>query len=180
MTTYGQTSQFRQRNFTDPDSRIIKASNKGWEQCGNAQSLVDVSQLVLAADVARQANDVHLFEPMLDQVEAHLQAAEITRSPREFVADTGCYSDGSTQCVVSHELVSYIATQWLKHHDELPPVPRRRIPTWLTPLQRMARMLQTKKGRDTYKKRKGQVETVLGQIKQAGGFRQFACEDSAR
>ena len=45
----------------------------------------------------------------------------------------------------------------------------------------MARTLRTKKGRDTYKKRKGQVEPALssenqqgGQIKQAGGFRQFA------
>ena len=38
----------------------------------------------------------------------------------------------------------------------------------------MARTLQTKKGRETHQKRKGQVEPVFGQIKQAGGFRQFA------
>lgn len=78
-------------------------------------------------------------------------------------------------------MVPYIATQRLKHHEELPPVPRGRIPKSLTPKQRMARTLRTKKGRATHKKRKGQVEPAClrgnensGQIKQAGGFRQFA------
>jgi transposase len=163
-----------QRNFTDPDSRIMPASNKGWDQSGNAQVLVDESQLILAADVTQQANDVQQVAPLLDQLEAHLQAAEIVERPKEFVADAGYYSDDNTQCVLSHEMVPYIATQRLKHHEELPPVPRGRIPKSLTPKQRMARTLRTKKGRATYKKRKGQVEPVFGQIKQAGGFRQFA------
>ena len=163
-----------QRNFTDPDSKIMKASNKGWDQCGNAQALVDESQLIIAADVTPQANDVRQVAPLLDRMEANFQAAEITVRPKDFVADAGYYSDDNTQCVVSHEMVPYIATQRLKHHEELPPVPRGRIPQSLTPKQRMARTLRTKKGRATYKKRKGQVEPVFGQIKQAGGFRQFA------
>jgi transposase len=163
-----------QRNFTDPDSRIMPASNKGWDQCGNAQVLVDESQLILAADVTQQANDVQQVAPLLGQMKANLQAAEIVERPKEFVADTGYYSDDNTQCVITHEMVPYIATQRLKHHEELPPVPRGRIPKSLTPKQRMARTLRTKKGRETYKKRKGQVEPVFGQIKQAGGFRQFA------
>ncbi|MBC8115183.1 MAG: transposase, partial [Candidatus Saccharimonas sp.] len=163
-----------QRNFTDPDSRIMPASNKGWDQSGNAQVLVDESQLILAADVTQQANDVQQVAPLLEQLEANLQAAEIVERPKEFVADAGYYSDDNTQCVVSHEMVPYIATQRLKHHEELPPVPRGRIPKSLTPKQRMARTLRTKKGRKTYKKRKGQVEPVFGQIKQAIGFRQFA------
>ena len=163
-----------QRNFTDPDSKIMKASNKGWDQCGNAQVLVDESQLILAADVTPQANDVRQVAPLLDRMEANLEAAEITDRPQDFVADAGYYSDDNTQCVVSHDMVPYIATQRLKHHEELPPVPRGRIPQSLTPKQRMARTLRTKNGRATYKKRKGQVEPVFGQIKQAGGFRQFA------
>jgi len=163
-----------QRNFTDPDSRIMPTSNKGWDQCGNAQVLVDESQLILAADVTQQANDVQQVAPLLGQMKANLQAAEIVERPKEFVADTGYYSDDNTQCVITHEMVPYIATQRLKHHEELPPVPRGRIPKSLTPKQRMARTLRTKKGRETYKKRKGQVEPVFGQIKQAGGFRQFA------
>jgi hypothetical protein len=38
----------------------------------------------------------------------------------------------------------------------------------------MARTLRTKQGRNIYKKRKGQVEPVFGQIKHATGFRQFS------
>ena len=169
-----------QRNFTDPDSKIMKASNKGWDPCGNAQVLVDESQLIIAADVTPQANDVRQVAPLLEQMEANFQAAEITQRPKDFVADAGYYSDDNTQCVRSHDMVPYIPTQRLKHHEELPPVPRGRIPRSLTPKQRMARTLRTKNGRATYKKRKGQVEPVFGQIKQAGGFRQFALRGIAK
>ena len=169
-----------QRNFTDPDSKIVKASNKGWDPCGNAQVLVDESQLIIAADVMPQANDVRQVAPLLEQMEANFQAAEITQRPKDFVADAGYYSDDNTQCVRSHDMVPYIATQRLKHHEELPPVPRGRIPRSLTPKQRMARTLRTKNGRATYKKRKGQVEPVFDQIEQAGGFRQFALRGIAK
>ena len=169
-----------QRNFTDPDSKIMKASNKGWDPCGNAQVLVDESQLIIAADVTPQANDVRQVAPLLEQMEANVQAAEITQRPKDFVADAGYYSDDNTQCVRSHDMVPYIPTQRLKHHEELPPVPRGRIPRSLIPKQRMARTLRTKNGRATYKKRKGQVEPVFGQIKQAGGFRQFALRGIAK
>ena len=47
-----------QINFTDPESRIMKASNKGWDQCGNAQAVANEHQIILAADVTDQANDV--------------------------------------------------------------------------------------------------------------------------
>ena len=108
-------------------------------------------------------------------------------APRDFVADAGYYSDDNTQAVRSHHLTPYIATQRLKHHEELSPNPRGRIPISLTPKQRMARTLRTKKGRDIYKKRKGQVEPAClppnensGQIKQATGFRQFSLRGLAK
>ena len=46
-----------QINFTDPESRIMKVSNKGWDQCGNAQAVANEDQIILAADVTDQAND---------------------------------------------------------------------------------------------------------------------------
>ena len=144
-----------QRNFTDPDSKIMQASNKGWDQCGNAQALVDESQFILAAEVTPQANDVRQVAPLLDRMEANFAAAEITQRPKDFVADAG---DDNTHAVRSHNLTPYIATQRLKHHAELPPVPRSRIPRSLTPKPRLARTLRTKTGRDIYQKRKGQVE----------------------
>jgi IS5 family transposase len=101
-------------------------------------------------------------------------AADITDRPQDLVADAGYYSDANVVEVRSRDMIPYIATQRLKHHEELPPVPRGRIPKSLTPKQRMARTLRTKQGRNIYKKRKGQVEPVFGQIKQATGFRQFS------
>ena len=59
-----------QINFTDPDSRIMKASNKGWDQCGNAQAVANEHQIILAADVTDQAADVRQLVPMVDQARA--------------------------------------------------------------------------------------------------------------
>ncbi len=169
-----------QDNFTDPDSRIMKASNKGWDQCGNAQVLVDEAQLILAADVTQQARDVQQVEPLLEQRAANLVDAEVTERPHTLVADAGYYRDANTQCVKSHDITPDLATQRLQHHEELPPAPRGRIPNGLSPQQRMARSLRTKTGRATYKTRKGPVEPVFGQIKQGGGFRQFALRGLAQ
>jgi len=163
-----------QYNFTDPDSRILKSSNKGWDQCGNAQALVDESQLIVAASVTPQANDVQQVTPLLDRLKDNFEVAAIEDRPQDFVADAGYYSDANASDVRSHNMTPYLATQRLKHHEELPPVPHGRIPKSLSPKQRMARTLRTKQGRKIYRKRKGQAEPVFGQIKQALGFRQFS------
>jgi hypothetical protein len=47
------------------------------------------------------------------------------------------------------------------------------VPKDATMIERMARKLLTKPGATAYAARKGIVEPVIGQIKQARGFRQF-------
>ena len=51
--------------------------------------------------------------------------------------------------------------------------PRGRIPSHLSPRDRMRRKLQTRRGRQRYALRMQTVEPVFGQIKQGRGFRQF-------
>ena len=47
----------KQYNFTDPESGIMKASNRGWDQCGNAQAAVDsANQIIVACDVTDQSS----------------------------------------------------------------------------------------------------------------------------
>src|SRR5262249_56916378 len=47
-----------QTNFTDPESKIMKVSNKGFDYCFNAQVVVDEEhQIILAAEVSAAAND---------------------------------------------------------------------------------------------------------------------------
>jgi transposase len=82
-----------QINFTDPESRIMKASNKGWDQCGNAQAVTNEHQIILAADVTDQANDVRQMVPMVDQTRANLDAAGVKAAIKAALGDAGYYSE---------------------------------------------------------------------------------------
>lgn len=162
-----------QRNFTDPDSKIMKTSNKGFDQCGNAQIVTDENQVILAADVTSQANDVRQVEPLLSQLQSNVEAAELNGKLNEFLGDAGYFSESNVNVLIEAQLDPYLATQRLKHNEQIPEAPRGRIPDGLSLKQRMARKLRTKKGRETYSKRKWIVEPVFGQIKESRGFRQF-------
>jgi transposase len=80
-----------QRNFTDPESKIMKTSNKGFDQCGNAQAVANEQQILIAADVTDQANDVRQTVPMTDQAIDHLGEAGVTENIGAFTADTGYF-----------------------------------------------------------------------------------------
>ena len=162
-----------QRNFTDPDSKIMKTSNKGFDQCGNAQIVTTEDQIIVAADVTNQANDVRQVEPMVEQLQSNVAAAELDGDVKEFLADAGYFSETNTDTVTQAGMDPYIATQRLKHNEQIPECAKGRTPGDLTPKQLMARKLRTKKGKETYAKRKWMVEPVFGQIKACRGFRQF-------
>lgn len=151
----------------------MPTSNKGWDQCGNAQVVVTESQVIVAAAVTNQAYDMHQVVPMVEATKANLQAAEIAAVPQELLADAGYFSADNVAALEAAQIEPFIATQRLKHGEEIPAAPQGRIPSDLTPKQRMARKLRTKRGRKTYQQRKAMVEPVFGQIKQARGFRQF-------
>jgi len=163
-----------QINFTDPESRIMKTSNKGWDQCGNAQAVANEDQIILSADVTEQANDKRQAVPMVDQTLENLKAAGVERPVGAAVMDSGYYSEANTKALEQRDVDPHIATERLKHNQEVSPVPRGRIPKDYTAQQRMARKLRTVKGRTTYAQRKGIIEPIFGQLKQVLGFRQFS------
>jgi transposase len=163
-----------QINFTDPESRIMKASNKGWDQCGNAQAVTNEHQIILAADVTDQANDVLQAVPMVDQARANLDAAGVNDAIKAALGDAGFYSETNATDLKQRGIEAYLATERLKHHKKVASAPRGRIPRGLTAKQRMARKLRTKVGREMYAKRKGMIEPIFGQLKQVLGFRQFS------
>jgi transposase len=163
-----------QINFTDPESRIMKASNKGWDQCGNAQAVTNEDQIILAADVTDQANDVRQLVPMVDQAGANLRAAGVKGTIEAALGDAGYYSETNATDLKQRGIEAYLATERLKHREKIASAPRGRIPEGLTAKQRMARKLRTKKGREMYAKRKGMIEPIFGQLKQVLGFRQFS------
>jgi transposase len=163
-----------QINFTDPESRIMKASNKGWDQCGNAQAVTNEHQIILAADVTQQANDVRQAVPMVDQARANLDAAGVKEAIKAAPGDAGYYSEQNATDLKQRGIEPYLATERLKHREKVAAAPRGRIPKHLSAKQRMARKLRTKKGREMYAKRKGMIEPIFGQLKQVLGFRQFS------
>ena len=85
-----------QINFTDPESRIMKASNKGWDQCGNAQAVANEDQIILAADVTDQANDKRQAVPMVDQTLENSESCwRASRPIGAAVIDSGYYSEAN-------------------------------------------------------------------------------------
>ena len=56
-----------QTNFTDPEAKIMKVSNKGFDYCFNAQAMVDgAHQIIVAAETCDAANDKEQAVPMAD------------------------------------------------------------------------------------------------------------------
>jgi transposase len=160
-----------QRNFTDADSRIMRdGATKAFEQAFNGQVAVDSAhQIIVAAGVTQECNDKQQVEPMVERMKANLGGL----SPRRMTMDSGYYSDDNVGFLKGAGIDAYIATGRLKHGEVPPPVPRGRIPKGLTTKERMARKLRTVKGRCTYARRKEIAEPVVGQIKEARGFRRF-------
>jgi transposase len=164
-----------QRNFTDPESKIMKTSNKGFDQCGNAQAVANEAQIIVSADVTDQANDSRQVEPMVAQTLGNLDAVGVEENIGAFTADAGYFSEGNVTTLTANERIdeAYIATGRLKHHEQVPEAPKGRPPKDLTTKEKMARKLRTNKGREEYTRRKAIVEPPFGQIKHCRCFRQF-------
>ena len=160
-----------QYNFTDPESQVMRVSNKGWDQCVNAEVVVNEHQIIVAADVTDEANDKRQVRPMVEQLKQNLAAVGVSERAKEMVADSGFYSEANVAYLEAEGIDPYIATERLKHHERIA-APRGRCPQGLTAKQRMARKLRTKRGRQRYARRKAMVEPVFGQIKHGRGFRQ--------
>jgi transposase len=155
-----------QRNFTDPDAKIMKTSDGAYQQCYNGQAIVDATaQVIVACELSAEAPDARQLEPALDQLAENLEAIEAELSKAATLsADAGYFSEENVRVTARHGLDPHIATGRFKHSEPQPPAPRGPISKDATPKQRMARKLRTKKGRAVYARRKTIVEPVFGQI----------------
>ena len=160
-----------QRNFTDPDSRIMKdGASKSFAQCYNCQAAVDAEeQIIVAATLTQQGNDVGQVEAMLDIMEANLEGFAPGMAA---TLDAGYFSEANVMLLEDAGLDVFMATGKVKHGEVLPAV-RGRPPADLTTKQRMQRKLRTKRGKEIYAQRKATSEPVFGQMKHVRGLRQF-------
>ncbi len=159
-----------QRNFTDAESRIIPApGGKDFLQGYNCQAVVDSAhQVIVAARATNQTSDKQQAAAMMEETIDNVGAV-----PREVSADAGYYSAKAVDELYALGVDPFVAPEQTRHGRVVPPAPRGRIPSHLSPRDRMRRKLQTRRGRQRYALRMQTVEPVFGQIKQGRGFRQF-------
>ncbi len=126
-----------QVNFTDPEAKIMKRSNKGFDYSYNAQAVVDSeAQIIVAAEATNAANDKQQAVPMAQAALNNLDAAGIERPkgtdgtplPIPNTADTGYYSKEAVEGLEKLSIDPYLATGRQKHHE--PPAQ----PSTATPL----------------------------------------------
>jgi len=165
-----------QRNFTDPDSRIMKDGASGsFEQCYNAQAVVDSeAQIILAAEITQETNDKQQLVPMLQQAVQNVGAPVVHAS-----ADAGYFSEEAVEDERLKGLELYVPPDRKRHGARDAATPSGQADGRSTrPLsavaERMRARLQSVAGRAVYKMRKAIVEPVFGQIKECRGFRRFS------
>jgi transposase len=156
-----------QYNFTDPESRIMKAPDR-FVQAYNVQIAVNELQLIVGQAVTQATHDQHQLMPMITTI-----ARQSGETPTQVLADAGYCSDENLAAIATTGIDAYISTRKQKHGERPGPCPRGPLPTTATRVERMTRKLLTKTGAAVYARRKTIVEPVIGQIKQARGFRQF-------
>ncbi len=157
-----------QRNFTDPDSRIMESGGT-FLQAYNGQAAVDgSSQIIVAEDLTNQAPDNGNLDPMIQQVEANCGT-----SPDKASADAGYWRPDVAAACAQLGTEVYVATERRRHWDRDDTVTEGEPPEGVGTREAMRWKLRTEEGRQVYAERKSVVEPVFGQIKEIQGFRRF-------
>ena len=161
---YGEPDPKAQSNFTDPESRIMKTSAEGFQQCYNAQTVVDGQhQIIVSSHLGSEATDQGLMVPLLDGVKKTFGV-----KPTAVLADAGYCNE---------EDLATLEGGGIDAHVALGREGKARVavnPETLPATHRMARKLASPEGRDTYAKRKWLSEAPNGWIKEVLGFRRFS------
>ena len=161
---YGEPDEKAQDNFTDPESRIMKTSQEGFQQCYNAQVAVEgENQLIVAVEVSSNASDQGRLVPLVEEVEA-----THGERPETVLADAGYCNEADLEALEDRGVDGYVA---------LGREGRRRVAVDAEkhPAKAgMAEKLATEAGRAQYAQRKWLSEAPIGWIKEALGFRRFS------
>jgi len=149
-----------QKNFTDPESRIMKTKD-GFIQGYNAQAAVDATaQVIVAHDLDAEQSDQHQLTPLVDAVTANMG-----KKPEQVSADAGYCSNANLAALEEREIDAYVAPGRAKHATEGEGGGER--------VAAMREKIKAGGHESPYRLRKQLPEPVFGQIKQARGFRQF-------
>ena len=175
-----------QSNFTDPESRIMKAgSGNHFEQAYNAQAAVDEAMLIVGRRVSDAPNDKQQLVASVGAI-----SPVVVAQVQAVLVDSGFYSEAAVAAVEQNPdgtasgLTVYAAVEKHAHHRsvaDLLPQPEPVAPgPHASAKERRAHRLKTKTGQALYKLRKQTVEPVFGIIKEVMGFRRFLLRGRAK
>ena len=162
-----------QRNFTDPDRRVMKTRG-GFVQGSNGQLAVDrAHQIIVAQRRTTNGSDQDGLVPLLDATKTVLG-----RTPREASADAGFCRESNRAALEERGIRGDLAPGRAGHGAADPS--GRRLAKPGSRMAKMAARLKRAGRRSRYRLRQQTVEPVLGQIKHARGFRQFLLRGFAK
>lgn len=163
-----------QRNFVDPESRIMKGGDGAFLQGYNGQAAVDRDhQIITACELTDQAADAPHLQAMVQQ-----SAANTGCHPDTCSGDPGYFSADNVTALEGMGIEVLIPPDRQRHGtpaEPAPPLPPEMLAS-LTVADRMRQAISTAAGRAGYANRKKTVEPTFGQIKGCPGhpgFRQF-------
>jgi len=164
-----------QHNFTDPESRIMKAgSGSHFEQAYNAQAAVDTDSYLIVSELVTDApNDKEQLNPVLKNIPSG------TVTPNIVLADTGYFSEAAVKKAEADSKCTVLcAIEKTGHHRTIANLEKQPVsaqpPSDATIKEQMKHRLRTPEGKANYNLRKQTVEPVFGIIKEVLGFRRFS------
>ena len=161
---YGEPEEKAQDNFTDPQSRIMKTSADGFQQCYNAQVAVEgQNQLIVAVEVCSNASDQGRLVPLVQEVET-----THGERPATVLADAGYCNEADLAKLQALGVDGHVALG--REGRRQVAVDAENHPAKAA----MAEKLATEAGRAQYAQRKWLAEAPIGWIKEALGFRRFS------
>ena len=161
---FGVPDAADQTSFTDPQSRIMKQSNQGYDHSYNAQMAVDdAHQIIVAAELTDCAADSGQLPEMAAAVERSVGAL-----PERLLADAGYRSEAALAALANRPCEVIVALGREGRQDTR--IDAKKYPHTAN----MADTLRSQAGKAAYRRRKAIVEAPNGWIKSVLGFRQFS------
>ena len=158
-------------NTTDPDSRFVRGNGRTL-QGYNAQAATTTEQVVVAAELTQQANDLQQLAPMLTAIRTTLTAAGIDARPQRLAADSGYWSIANVSAIPdAPELLIPPARHGRHGKPRKDGKPSESKSDNLRAAMRAK--LDSAQGKACYAQRSRTIEPVFGQVKTVQGGRRF-------
>ena len=168
-----------QHNFTDPESRIMKAgSGPHFEQSFNAQAAVEVdSRLIVSPRVSQAPNDKQELVPTVQAIPSAVGPLASVLTDNGFYSERAVRQIEQTPTGEPSGTLVYAPLDKTSHHRTVADLEEKAEPqappAGASASEVMRHRLKTASGKALYKLRQQTVEPVFGIIKSAMGFRQF-------